>query len=68
MIATAVAQYDLRRCLSVLNALVMNRPSIMIGQASEKFDQEGRLTDETTRDLISQMLVALVEWTEQHRA
>ena len=68
MIATAVAQYDLRRCLSVLNALVMNRPSVMIGQASEKFDQEGRLTDQTTRDLISQLLVALVDWTQRHRA
>ena len=68
MIATAVAQYDLRRCLSVLNALVLNRPSIMIGQASEKFDREGRLTDETTRNLISQLLDALVEWTKRHRA
>ena len=68
MIATAVAQYDLRRCLSVLNALLLNRPSIMIGQASEKFDREGRLTDETTRNLISQLLDALVEWTKRHRA
>jgi chromate reductase, NAD(P)H dehydrogenase (quinone) len=68
MIATAVAQYDLRRCLSVLNALVLNRPSIMIGQAAEKFDQDGRLTDETTRNLISQLLDALVEWTLRHRA
>jgi chromate reductase len=67
MIATAVAQYDLRRCLSVLNAQVLNRPSIMIGQASEKFDQEGRLTDQTTRDLIGQLLVALAEWTRRHR-
>jgi chromate reductase, NAD(P)H dehydrogenase (quinone) len=63
MIGTAVAQYDLRRCLGVLNALVMNTPSVMIGQASEKFDEQGRLTDQPTRDIISKLLVSLVEWT-----
>ena len=68
MIATAVAQYDLRRCLGVLNAMVMNTPSVMIGQASEKFDQQGRLTDATTRDLIGKLLGALVEWAHRHRA
>jgi NAD(P)H-dependent FMN reductase len=53
MIGTAVAQYDLRPCLSVLNALVMNTPSVMIGQASEKFDgqadPERRSGSTTTR-------------------
>ncbi|MGH6903783.1 MAG: NADPH-dependent FMN reductase [Geminicoccaceae bacterium] len=68
MIATAVAQYDLRRYLGVLNAIVMNTPSVMIGQAAEKFDQQGRLTDATTRDLIGKLLGALVEWTHRHRA
>jgi chromate reductase, NAD(P)H dehydrogenase (quinone) len=67
MIGTAVAQYDLRRCLGVLNALVMNTPSVMIGQAAQKFDAQGRLTDQPTRDMISQLLVALVEWTRRCR-
>jgi chromate reductase len=64
MIGTAVAQYDLRRCLGVLNALVMNTPSVMIGQASEKFDEQGRLTDEPTREMISKVLQSLVDWTQ----
>ena len=68
MIGTAVAQYELRRCLGVLNALVMNQPSVMISQAGQKFDEEGRLTDEPTRKIISQMLVALAEWTRRCRA
>jgi chromate reductase, NAD(P)H dehydrogenase (quinone) len=68
MVATAVAQYDLRRCLGVLNALVMNQPSVMIGQAAAKFDDRGRLTDEPTRKFIGQMLVALAEWTRRWRA
>ena len=67
MIATAVAQYDLRRYLGVLNALVVNAPSVMIGQASDKFDAQGRLTDQATRDLIGKLLGALVEWTHRHR-
>ena len=67
MIATAVAQYDLRRCLGVLNALVVNTPSVMIGQASDKFDAQGRLTDQATRDLIGKLLGALIEWTRRHR-
>jgi chromate reductase len=67
MIGTAVAQYDLRRCLGVLNALVMNQPSAMIGQAGTKFDEQGRLTDQPTRDVIGKLLVALVEWTRRCR-
>jgi chromate reductase len=68
MIATAVAQYELRRYLTVLNALVVNTPSVMIGQAADKFDQQGRLTDATTRDLIRKLLVALADRTRRERA
>ena len=67
MIGTAVAQYDLRRCLGVLNALVMNQPSVMIGQAAQKFDDQGRLTDQPTREIIGKLLVALADWTGRCR-
>jgi chromate reductase, NAD(P)H dehydrogenase (quinone) len=66
-IGTAVAQYDLRRCLGVLNALVVNRPSLMIGLAAERFDEQGRLIDETTRGLIGELLTGLAEWTRRCR-
>jgi chromate reductase len=66
MVATAVAQFELRRYLGVLNALVLNTPSVMIGQAGAKFDEQGRLTDQPTREIIAQMLVALAEWTRRH--
>ena len=52
---------------AVLNALVLNTPSVMIGQAAAKFDEQGRLTDQPTRELIGQLLVALAEWTCRHR-
>jgi chromate reductase, NAD(P)H dehydrogenase (quinone) len=66
MVGTAVAQFELRRYLGVLNALVLNTPSVMIGQAAAKFDEEGRLTDQPTREIIGQMLVALADWTRRH--
>jgi chromate reductase len=67
MIGTAVAQYELRRYLGVLNALVVNTPTVMISQAGQKFDEEGRLTDQPTREIIGQLLVALAEWTHRCR-
>jgi chromate reductase len=67
MIGTAVAQYDLRRCLGVLNALLLNTPSVMIGQAGQKFEEEGRLIDQPTREIIGKLLVALAEWTHRCR-
>ena len=63
MIATAVAQYELRRYLGILNAIVMNTPSVMISHAAEKFDAQGRLTDQPTREVIGRALQALVDWT-----
>jgi chromate reductase, NAD(P)H dehydrogenase (quinone) len=61
----ARAQYHLRQMLIFLNAHLVNRPEVMIGQAQTKFDQDGNLTDEPTRDFIRKLLVALRDWTER---
>ena len=37
----------------------------MIGNAGEKFDAEGNLTDETTKDFIRQLLQNLAYWTRR---
>jgi chromate reductase len=60
---TARAQYHLRQILLSLNALVINRPEVMIGQAASRFDAEGKLTDETSRKLVGDLLTALRDWT-----
>ncbi|MBO0735198.1 MAG: NAD(P)H-dependent oxidoreductase [Alphaproteobacteria bacterium] len=65
MAGTARAQYDLRRSCVFLDMHPLNKPEIFIGQAQNKFDASGRLTDETARGLIGQMLVALAQWTRQ---
>ena len=54
---SARAQYHLRQCFVFLNMHVVNRPEVMIANASEKFDGEGKLTDEKARKLIRHLLV-----------
>ena len=62
-IATARAQYHLRQIMVFLNMFPINQPEVMIGNAADRFDAEGNLTDETTKDYIRRLLQALVEWT-----
>lgn len=64
-IGTARAQYDLRKMMVFLNMFPINKPEVMIGNCADKFDAEGNLTDETTRQFIRQMLEALIAWTKK---
>ena len=64
-LGTARAQYHLRQIFVFLNVLAVNQPEVMIGNASSRFDAEGNLTDESTREHIYKLLVKLVEWTRQ---
>ena len=64
-IATARAQYDLRKMMVFLNMFPINRPEVMIGNAGDKFDGDGNLTDDATRKFISQLLEALIAWTKK---
>jgi chromate reductase len=56
------AQYDLRKVLQALDALVLTRPEIFIGRADQKFDSAGRLSDETTRTALAEFLAAFRTW------
>ena len=60
-LGTARAQYHLRQILVTLDMPVVNQPEVMIGNASQRFDQDGRLTDEPTRQYIQKLLGALVQ-------
>lgn len=55
-------QYDLRRILTQLWGHVLPRPEVFIGNAATKFDAQGRLTDETTRKFLSDLLVGFQDW------
>ena len=67
MFGTARAQIHLRQICAALNMLVLNKPDILIPAAAGKFDENGRLTDETTRKFLGEMLVALERWTRTVR-
>ena len=59
---TVRAQMHLRQVAVNTNMRVMNRPEIAIQRASEKFNAEGALTDEPTRDYLKKFLAAFAEW------
>ena len=64
---TARAQYDLRQVMVFLNMFPVNQPEVMIAKAQERFDAEGNLTDEKTKEFIRRLLQSLVEWTRRIR-
>src|SRR5215472_76071 len=51
VLGTARAQYHLRQTCVFLNMFPINKPEVLIAQAAGKFDEHGKLTDQTTRDL-----------------
>ena len=65
ILGSARAQYDLRRSCVFLNMHVINKPEVMIAQAHTKFDPAGRLTDETARKLIAELLLNLAAWARR---
>lgn len=62
-LGTARAQYHLRQIMVFLDAHLLNKPEVMIGNAGQLFDADGALTDEATRGYIVRLLEALREWT-----
>jgi len=60
-LGTARAQYHLRQILVAQDMPVVNQPEVMISDASQRFDPDGRLTDEPTRQFIHKLLGALVQ-------
>ncbi len=55
------AQYHLRQSFVFLNAFTINKPEVMVSFAPEKFDGEGRLKDDKTKEVVRKMLVNLIE-------
>jgi chromate reductase, NAD(P)H dehydrogenase (quinone) len=66
-IGTARAQYHLRQMMVFLNMFPVNQPEVMIANASKRFDAQGKLTDDATKDFIRQLLQSLVDWTVRLR-
>ena len=62
-LGTLRGQSHLRQVCVSLNLFPLNAPTVDIPEAQKKFDATGNLTDAPTRDLIRQLVTALVDFT-----
>jgi chromate reductase len=62
------AQYHLRQCFVFLNMEALLQPEVAIANASQRFDAQGSLVDESSKKLIVQLLQALVTKTRAAKA
>jgi chromate reductase, NAD(P)H dehydrogenase (quinone) len=64
-LGTGRMQYHLRQVFVFIEAIALVKPEVMITFEETKFDAQGRLTDERTREVIRAQLGALVAWAER---
>lgn len=64
MIGGARMQYHLRQTLVFLDAIVFTRPEVFVSQAMQKIE-DGRLTDQPSRDAISAQLAAFADFVDR---
>jgi chromate reductase len=63
MLGGARAQYHLRQSFVTLDMYAVNKPEVFVTFAAQKFDAEGKLADEKTREAVKALLKTLVEKT-----
>ena len=63
--ATARAQAHLRDGFAYTNGFVLPLPEVLVGLAGERFDEDGNLTDQDTREEVRDLLVSLAAWTRR---
>jgi chromate reductase len=59
---TARGQSQLRQAFEFTNSYCMPQPEVLVYRAHEKFDAQGKLVDEKTREVLRKYLVALADW------
>jgi chromate reductase len=65
IMGTSRAQAHLRQVAVYTNMHPLNKPEVQVQRSWEKFDADGNLTDETARQQVQQLLVALDAWTRR---
>lgn len=53
------AQYSLRHCLTPFRPRLLPGPEVMVANSAAAFNDEGRLTDQRTLDMLAQLMDAL---------
>jgi len=63
----ARVQYDLRRSMTFLDALTLNKPEIFIGNCAQRIDaNSGKITDEQTVGFVRNQLAAFAKFILAH--
>ncbi|HET6971053.1 MAG TPA: NADPH-dependent FMN reductase [Phenylobacterium sp.] len=62
---SARGQSQLRQAFEFTNSICMPQPELLVFKAHEKFDAEGRLTDEATRTYLGRFLGAFAAWVRK---
>lgn len=63
----ARVQYDLRKVMLFVNAMVLVKPEVFIGMAPTKFAADGTCTDETTIKFVRAQMQAFSDWIDAVR-
>ncbi len=67
MSGTIRAQTHMRQMLVFSDTPVLNQPEMLIPRAQDRFDADGRLTDESTRALLARFGAAVAAFVALHR-
>jgi chromate reductase len=65
---SARGQSQLRQAFEFTNSYCMPQPEILVFRATEKFDDQGRLTDGPTAKYLAAYLAAFAAWIERLKA
>ncbi len=64
---SARGQSQLRQAFEFTNSYAMPQPEMLVFKAHEKFDPEGRLTDETTAEFLGKFMAAFAAWVRRFK-
>jgi chromate reductase len=60
------ANHHLRQSLVFLDMPTLNQPEAYIGGAAKLFDEEGQLTNDSTREFLTRFMQTFAHWVEKH--
>jgi chromate reductase, NAD(P)H dehydrogenase (quinone) len=66
MTGTARGQAQLRQALGATNTYALLQPEVLVALAHEKFDADGRLTHQATRDVLATFLQRFIDLIALH--
>ena len=68
VVGTARSQSQLRQAFVFTNTPTLLQPEVLVGKATDKFDAEGKLIDQATRDFLVVFLNQFVVWMTRFAA